>query len=75
MKHFAISILQLLSSFGSRYKNNYITNRNLWINQLYYEISNSKQKQCLTIDTHDVSELGPAKFRTKADNGTQQICY
>ena len=40
-----------------------------------YEISNSKQKQCLTIGTRDVNKLGPAKFRTQADNGTQQICY
>ena len=59
----------------NRYKNNYITNRNLRINQLYCEISNSKQKQCLTIDTRDVNDLGLAKFRTQADNGTQQICY
>ena len=39
------------------------------------EISNSRQKQCLTIDTRDANELGPTKFRTKADSGTEQICY
>ena len=34
-----------------------------------------EQKQCLTIDTRDVNGLGPAKFRPKADSGTEQICY
>ena len=29
----------------------------------------------LTIDTRDVSELGPAKFRTQADSNSQKICY
>ena len=71
----ALSIIKILSSFASRYKNNYIPNRNLWINRLYYEISNSRQKQCLTIDTRDVNELGPAKLRTQADSRTEQICY
>ena len=49
--------------------------RNIWINKLYYNISNSRQKQCLTVDTRDVNELGPGKFRTQTDNGTEQICY
>ena len=67
----ASSVIKILSSFASRYKHNYIANRNLWINRLYYEISNSNQKQCLTIDTRDVNELGPGKVRTQADNETQ----
>ena len=52
-------------------KHNYVSHRNLWNNQLYFEISNSRQKQCLTIDTCDVTDLGPAKFRTQADSGTE----
>ena len=60
----ASSIVRILSSFTSRYKHTYIPNRNIWIDKLYFEISNSKQKQCLTIDTRDVNELGPGKFRT-----------
>ena len=63
----ASSIVKILSSFCSRYKYNYIPNRNLWINRLYYDISNSSEKQCLTIDTRDVNDLGPAKFRTRVD--------
>ena len=63
----ASSIVKILSSFCSRYKYNYIPNRNLWIKRLYYDISNSSEKQCLTIDTRDVNDLGLAKFRTRVD--------
>ena len=71
----ASSIQRILSSFTSRYSNNYITTRNIWVNKLYFDISNSKVKQCFTVDTRDVNDLGPGKFRTQADNGTEQICY
>ena len=66
----ALSIIEILI-----YKNVCIPNRNLCINRLYYEISNFRQKQCLKIDTSNVNELGPAKFRTQADSGTKQVCY
>ena len=69
------SIQRILSSFASSYSNNYITTRNIWINKLYFNISNSKVKQCLIVDTRDVKDLGPGKFRTQADGGTEQICY
>ena len=29
----------------------------------------------MTIDTREANHLGPAKFRTQADNDTEQICY
>ena len=57
------------------YRNNYITARNIWINKLYFDISNSNVKQCLTVDTCDVNDLEPGKFRTQADYGTEQISY
>ena len=69
------SILRILSSVANRYENTYISHRNIWINRLYFEISNFQEKQCLTIYTRDVSALGPGIFRTHADNGTEQICY
>ena len=49
--------------------------RDLWINRLYFDISNSGTKQCLTIDTRDINDLGPAKFRTQADSNKEQMCY
>ena len=32
-----------------------------------------KKKKCLTVDTRDINEFGPGKFRTSA--GEQQTCY
>ena len=29
----------------------------------------------MTIDTRDIYDLGPVKFRTQADRDTEQICY
>ena len=69
------SIVKILSSFCDRYKYNYVPNRDLWINRLYFDISNSTKKQCLTIDTRDVNDLGPAKFWVQADSNQEQICY
>ena len=63
------SITRTLSLFTNRYKNTYVPVRNVWLNRLYFDISNSKQKQCLTINTCDVNDLGPGKFRTQADSG------
>ena len=68
-------ILKTLSLFASRQKNTYLPNQQVWLNRLYFQISNSKEKKCLTIDTREVSELGPGKFRTSADNGQEQLCY
>ena len=51
-------ILKTLSLFASRQKNTYLPNQQIWLNKLYFQISNSKEKKCLTIDTRDVNELG-----------------
>ena len=69
------AIVRLLSSFAIRFKNGYVPHRNVWINKLYFDILNSQEKQCLTIDTRDVNSLGPGKFRTHADNDIKQVCY
>ena len=42
---------------------------------VYFNISSSGKKQCLTTDTRGVDDLGPVKFRTQADNNNEQICY
>ena len=64
------TINRTLSLFANRYKNTYLPIGNVSLNKLYFDISNSRQKQCLTVDTRDVNDLGPGKFRTQADNGT-----
>ena len=68
-------ILNTLSLFANQYKNSYVPSRNIWLNKLYFDISTSKEKQCLTLDTRPINELGPGKFRTLADNGQEQVCY
>ena len=68
-------ILKTLSLFESRQKNTYLPNQQVWLNKLYFQISNSKEKKRLTIDMREVNELGPGKFRTSADDGEEQTCY
>ena len=68
-------ILKTLLLFASRQKKSYIPNQQVWLNRLYFQISNSKEEKCLTINTREVNELGPGKFRTSADNGIEQTCY
>ena len=68
-------ILKTLSLFASRQKHTYLLHHQVWLNKLYFQISNSQEKQCLTIDTRDINELGPRKFRTRAVNGEEQTCY
>ena len=68
-------ILKTLALFASRQKHTYLPNQQMWLNKLYFQISNSKEKQCLTVDTRDVNDLGPGKFRTSADNAQEQTCY
>ena len=68
-------ILKTLALFASREKNSYIPTKQVWLNKLYFQISNSKEKVCLTIDTRDVNEFGPGKCRTCADNNLDQYCY
>ena len=61
-------ILKTLALFASRQKNTYITNQQIWLNRLYFQIFNSKEKKCLTINTREINELGPRKFRTDAQD-------
>ena len=68
-------ILKTLSLFASRQKNTYLPNQQVWFNKLYFQISNSKEKMCLPVDTRDVNDLGPGKFRTLAENNSEQVCY
>ena len=47
-----------------------------WTTYIFFEISNSSKKQCLTIVMrYNVNNLGPAKFRTGAESKKEWICY
>ena len=69
------SVVKILSSYCKRYAYEYIPHRDLCINRLYFDISNSTGKKCLTIDTPEVNNVGMSKFRIDAENGTEKICY
>ena len=49
--------------------------KSVWLNKLFFQVSNSQEKKCLAIDTRDVNEFGPGKFRTNANNREEQTCY
>ena len=66
------SISKILSANCNRYTFDYIPNRDLWVNRLYFEISNFGRKDCLTIDCHNI---GPSKYRASTESDTCQICY
>ena len=68
-------ILKTLSLFASRERNTYVPTYQIWLNRLYFQISNSKDKICHTIDTRDTNDFGLGKFRTRADSRQEQHCY
>ena len=67
--------LKTLSLLASRQKHTYLPNSQVWLNKLYFQISHSNVKKCLTIDIRDINDLGPGKFRTSAENSLEQNCY
>ena len=71
----ASSVIKILTSYCSRYTYKYIPLRDLWFSRLYFDITSSNKKWCLTIDIRDVNDLGPARFRTQAANNKEQTCY
>lgn len=58
------SVVKTLSSYCSRYTDKYIPHRDLRLSRLYFEISSSPDRNCLTIDV-----------RTDAENDKEQIYY
>ena len=69
------SVVKILSSYCNRYTDKYILHRDLWLSRLYFEISNSPERKCLTIDMRHVNKFGPSKFRPDTENDKEQIYY
>ena len=55
-------ILKTFSLFASREKNTHLPTNQIWFNRLYFQISNSREKTCLTIDARDTNDFGPEKI-------------
>ena len=69
------AISKILTSHCKRYTYQYIPMRELWLNSLYFEISNSNKKDCLTLDCCNFNSIEPSKFRTNSDSRQCQIRY
>ena len=66
------NMLKILTNNCDRETIKYILARDLWINRLYFSLSNESKNSCLIIDCR---KSGPAKYRTHTDNNFDQICY
>ena len=66
------NILKTLTNNCDRDTINYISTRDLWLNQLYLSLSNESKYSCLAIDCRKSS---PAKYRIEANSNFEQFCY
>ena len=66
------NMLKILTNNCDRETINYIPSRDLWINRLYFSISNEQKNSGLTTDSRN---SGPAKYKTKEGNDFEQFCY
>ena len=55
-------ILKTLSLFASRQKNTYLPNQQVWLNKLYFQISNSKEKSALMLILEMLTIWGLVNF-------------
>ena len=53
----------------------YILQNAFWLNRLFFDLANTNDKICLTIDSSGVNKDGPGRFRTRADNPEFQVYY
>ena len=49
--------------------------RSLWLNRVFTDLANSREKHWLTIDCTNKNKNGPGQYRTLTDNPDQQVCY
>ena len=47
----------------------------LWLNRVFTDLANSREKHCLTIDCSYKNKNGPGQYRSAADNPDEQVCY
>ena len=69
------SIRKILEGACSRKTKKYIPQNAFRLNRLFFDLANTNDKICLTIDSSGINKDGPGRFRTKADNPEFQVCY
>ena len=65
----------ILEGACSRKTRKYILQNAFWLHRLFFDLANTNEKLCLTINSSGVNKDGPGRFRTKADNPEFQVCY
>ena len=53
----------------------YVPVHSIWLSRVFIYLANKDQRSCLTIDCSNVNKHGPGRYRTKADNPVEQVCY
>ena len=69
------SVRKILEGACSRKTKKYIPQNAFWLNRLFFDLANTNDKICLTIDLSGVNKDRPGRFKTIADNPEFQVCY
>ena len=69
------SVRKILEGACSRKTQKYTLQNAFWFNRLFFDLANTNDKICLTIDSSGVNKDGPGRFTTKADNPEFQVFY
>ena len=69
------SVVKILQSNCIIQSKKYIPIRSFWLNRVFTDLANSREKHCLTIDCSNKNKNSPGRYRTAADNPDQQVCY
>ena len=47
----------------------------MWLTRVFIDLANQDERHYLTIDCSSVTKNGSGRYRTKADNHDEQVCY
>ena len=53
----------------------YVPVRSMWLTRVFLGLANRDERSCLTINFTTFNKNGPSRYRTKADNPVEQLCY
>ena len=53
----------------------YVPVSSMWLTRVFLDLANRDERSCLTIECTTINKNGPSRYRTKADNPDEQVCY
>ena len=68
------TVAKILQSNCISQSKKYVPICSLWLNRIFTDLANSHEKQCLTIDCGNKNKNGPSRYRSSANNPTEQVC-